>query len=201
MKIRPFFERLALGGGVGVIATIAYRSIQALATEGADVRQTCWTWQWLPFNAEWVWPYFSMFILVGLPWFLLPDLRLVRRFALCLLGVAATGWITFLIYPTACIRPNPDGQPVYYQALLLIDQPSNCLPCLHSAFSVLAAWTLSYGAANRNIGITRALLAVWLLLIFISIVALRQHTGIDIVAGIILGSIGAWVWTPTTPRV
>lgn len=69
MKVRPFFQRLAIGAVVGLIATIAYRSIQFVAADRAQIRHECWTWTWLPFYAGWIWPYLSMFVLVGLPWF------------------------------------------------------------------------------------------------------------------------------------
>ena len=39
MKIRPFFQRLTLGAGVGLVATIAYRSIQFVAADRAQILQ------------------------------------------------------------------------------------------------------------------------------------------------------------------
>jgi membrane-associated phospholipid phosphatase len=111
--------------------------------------------------------------------------------------MAAIGWIVFLIYPTACARPSPDGQPAYYAALLVLDRPNNCLPCLHSAFSVLAVWALMYRAGHDRRLAKGTLLVVWLALICVSIVALRQHTDIDMVVGVALGCVGAWIWTPT----
>jgi membrane-associated phospholipid phosphatase len=194
--IRPVFQRLALGATVGLLATLVYRSIQHVAAEQAVVRAECWSWHWLPFSAEWLWPYLSMFVLVGLPWFLLPDLRSVRRFALTLVATAAVGWIVFLLHPTACLRPGPEGQPFYYTALLALDRPNNCLPCLHSAFSVLAAWVLASGGGPGRHWLCRLLLLAWLLLICVSIVALRQHTDLDTLAGVALGCAGAWTWVP-----
>jgi hypothetical protein len=190
MSIRPFFRRLALGAIVGLIATAAYRSIQGFAVDRAEVRHECWMWTRLPFNAAWLWPYVSMFLLVGLPWFLLPDGRQVRRFAACLLGLAAVGWMVFLIHPTACARPAVDGQPAAYALLLAVDQPNNCLPCLHSAFSVLAVWVLATGTVQFRSGVARLLLVVWLLVLCVSIVALRQHTDLDTLAGCVLGAAG-----------
>jgi membrane-associated phospholipid phosphatase len=196
MTIRPFFRRLALGAAAGLVATVAYRSIQYVSAEHAVVRAECWTWHWLPFSPAWIWPYLSMMLLMALPWFLIPDFRQVVRFGLCLLAVAATGWVIFLVHPTACLRPDPDGQPGYYVALLVLDRPDNCLPCLHSAFSVLAIWALAYSCPLLRSPASRILLGAWLILICVSIVALRQHTGVDMMAGAMLGCIGAWLWTP-----
>lgn len=191
MTTKCLLQRTAMGAAVGLIATIAYRSIQYVSVARAAIRQDCWTWQRLPFHAAWIWPYLSMFLLVGLPWFMLSTMRQVQRFAVCLLATAAVGWITFMVYPTACARPGADGQPAYYALLLTLDRPNNCLPCLHSAFSVLAAWALIQGTNTfRHIG-GAALLVFWLLLICVSIVALRQHTDVDMLAGVGLGCVSA----------
>ncbi len=195
-KLQPASERLLLGAGMALIATVAYRSIQWAAVERAVVRDTCWTWQWLPFSAAWVWPYVSMFALVGLPWFLLPEISQVRRFAVALLATAATGWIVFLVHPTACARPGPEGQPEFYALLLALDRPNNCLPCLHSAFSVLAVWALAWSAQIFRSPLARLALGGWLAAISVSIVALRQHTDVDMAVGLMLGAVAAWWWTP-----
>ncbi len=195
MKVRPFFQRLALGALVGLIATIVYRLIQDLVATRAEIRQECWTWRWLPFNTVWLWPYVSMFLLVGLPWFFMREWKQVKRFAICLLAMALTGWITFLAYPTACVRPSADGQPRYYAILLIVDQSDNCMPCLHAAFSVLATWALATSSSFFRNLMGRLLLAVWLGVLSVSIVALRQHTDVDVLAGMVLGGVGAWGFT------
>lgn len=194
MNTRDLIARTAWGAAAGVIATIAYRSIQSSFIGQAVVRDSCWGWQWLPFNASWIWPYLSMFVLVGLPWFFLPKLSQVRWFATCLLATAAVGWISFILFPTACARPPAEGQPAYYALLLTLDKPNNCLPCLHSAFSVLAAWALARGCHVFRNWAGALFLGSWLLVICISIVGLRQHTDWDTVAGCVLGGVAAWLF-------
>lgn len=194
MTTRNLLKRAAMGAAVGLIATIAYRSIQYVSVARAAIRHDCWTWQWLPFHAAWIWPYLSMFLLVGLPWFMLSSLRQVQRFAFCLLATAAVGWIAFIVYPTACARPAADGQPAYYALLLALDRPNNCMPCLHSAFSVLAAWALIQGSNIFRHLAGAVFLAIWLMTICVSIVALRQHTDGDMLAGVGLGCINAWLF-------
>jgi membrane-associated phospholipid phosphatase len=199
MNLRPFFRRLALGAAVGLLALVAYRSIQAVTAERAEIRAECWGWTQLPFATTWMWPYFSMFVLMGLPWFFLDDWSRVRRFAACVVGTAAIGWISFLVHPTACLRPAPDGQPVIYQALLALDRPDNCWPCLHSAFSVLAAGALMLGCGRCRARPVRFFLLAWVVVISGSIVALRQHTDADMVAGCFLGLAATWVFA-RSPR-
>lgn len=191
---RPLGPRLALGAVAALVATLAYRGIQYATEARAIVQHECWTWGWLPFAPAWIGPYFSMFLLMGLPWVLLPEWRQVRRFAVALLAVAATGWVTFLVHPMACARPSGVGQPDYYQLLLELDRANNCMPCLHSAMAVLAAWVLGRGAPAFRGPLARVALAVWVALISGSIVALRQHTDVDLLVGFVLGGLGGVGW-------
>lgn len=200
MTAKDFFQRTVWGAAVGVIATVAYRGIQGVSLARASLRHECWSWDRLAFDPAWVWPYLSMFLLVGLPWYLLPTLREVRRYAFCLLAVAAVGWITFLLYPTACVRPSAAGQPGYYALLQVLDRPNNCMPCLHSALSVLAAWTLMRSCAVFRRPAGAALLIGWLLVLCISIVALRQHTDLDTLVGVALGCLGGLLFQFRSPR-
>jgi membrane-associated phospholipid phosphatase len=189
MNRREFLRRSALGAAVAVVATFAYRTTQFLTHERAAVRTECWTWNWLPFHPAWLWLYVSMFVIVGLPWYLLPEWRQVRRFAVCLVGMAAVGWITFLLHPTACARPTVEGPTWSYALLLALDRPNNCLPCLHSAMALLAAGVLAADAPVFRSWLARVALWAWCAAIVVSIVALRQHTDIDTLVGLGLGSI------------
>jgi hypothetical protein len=190
MSRREILQRLGLGAVIAIVATIVYRSIQHWRPDRALVRNECLGWDLLPFNAWWLAPYVSMFVLVGLPWVLLPKWCQVRRFAWTLLGVAAVGWITFLVYPTACVRPSAEGQPWAYTVLLALDAPTNCMPCLHSAFAVLAAWALWLDSQIFQSAVARFALVLWVATIGISIIALRQHTDVDMFMGVALGSVG-----------
>jgi len=176
-----------------VLATIGYRGTQHLSATRAALQTQCWTWHWLPFDTVWLVPYLSMFGLMVLPWFLLP-LNSLRRFSLAILGPAACAWATFLVYPTACVRPNPASLPAIYQAFVFLDGPNNCLPCLHATFVVVPAWFLAAETRPFRTARSRALLIVWVFVILLSIVALRQHTDIDMLVGVLLG-IGAVVLT------
>lgn len=189
MNTREFMRRTALGAATAVVATFAYRTTQFLTLEYAAIRSDCWTWRWLPFHSGWLWLYVSMFVIVGLPWFLLPEWRQVRRFAFCLLSTAAVGWVTFLVHPTACARPV-GGEPTWsYALLVLLDRPNNCLPCLHSAMSLLAAGVLALDARPFRSAAARLALGIWCALISLSIVALRQHTDVDTLVGLGLGAL------------
>ena len=186
-----FLRRLGLGAGVALVAGLVYRSIQHLPGTVPQLRETCPGWEHLPFHPLWLWPYLSMFILVGLPWFLLDWPRAVRSFAVRLLCIAATGWLCFIVFPTACLRLPAEGQGFAYQWLLSIDRPNNCLPCLHSALSMFTALALARGSSAFAGTWARLALFSWVALLSLSIVALRQHTDLDTVVGLLLGALGS----------
>lgn len=194
LRPRDFWRRWAWGVSAALVATIAYRLIQYATESRAVVRTECWSWSWLPFGTGWIWPYLSMFVVMGLPWFLLPTLSQMRRFAACLFATALVGWVVFIIFPTACARPSAEEAPLAYRLLLATDRPNNCLPCLHSAFPVLAIGALR---RSRDFFRRRWVMAgsgLWLLLICASAIALRQHTGSDVIIGLGLGCGGAWLF-------
>lgn len=182
----PVRLRLAFGLATAVIATIGYQTSQHLGAGRAIARAHCWTWQWLLFHPAWLAPYFSMFVLMGLPWLLLPR-AVLHRFAVAVLATGAFAWTVFVTYPTACVRPDPAMVGPVYRALVWFDGANNCLPCLHSAFAVLPAYFLArYCRSFQRLGPRLALVA-WNLLIGVAIVALRQHTDLDVLAGVALG--------------
>ena len=191
MRPAELARRLALGALVALVAGVAYRSIQFHALTSSDLRTSCPGWELFPFNELWLWPYLSMFVLVGLPWLLLSTLAQVHCFARRLLAVAAVGWICFLLFPTACLRPSTEGLGLAYRLLIQVDAPNNCFPCLHSAMALLAARCLSLGAPRFAGWPARLALLLWVICISLSIVALRQHTALDTLAGLLLGLLGS----------
>jgi membrane-associated phospholipid phosphatase len=189
MSRRELLLRTGLGAAVALVACLAYRSLQFHFLPGSSLRTHCPGWDLLPFHALWLWPYLSMFVLVGLPWFLLAWPGSVLCFARRLLATAAVGWVCFALFPTACLRPSPEGHGFAYGVLLSLDAPNNCMPCLHSAMALLAALALARDSRAFSGPVARLLLAAWVMLISLSIVALRQHTDLDTVAGLALGAI------------
>lgn len=194
MTLRELLKRFALGAAVGLTATIMYHGTQYLGASRAIMRTSCWTWRIVPFNPLWFWPYISLFVLLGLPWFVLRTWSAVRAYAAALLAVAAVAWLTFVIYPTACVRPSELYLPSYLSTFYLVDWPNNCFPCLHSAFAVYGGYVMCCRASYWDTPVPKVVIYSWVVAILVSIVALRQHTGIDAVTGIGLGAIGIWLF-------
>ncbi|PTX90972.1 phosphatase PAP2 family protein [Opitutus sp. ER46] len=196
MKARELTIRLVYGGTVGLIATVMYHGTQGLGAARAVTREHCWSWDLVPFNPEWLWPYLSLFALLALPWFTLRELGSVRRFAVVLLGMAAVGWITFLLFPTACARPDPSRVPEYLAFFYeRVDGPNNCLPCLHSALTIFATYGICGRHARGSSPGCTILVSAWAVTILVSILALRQHTGADTLVGLVLGTAAAWLFS------
>ncbi len=197
MTARELTKRIALGAAVGLVAMVMYQGTQYLSAPRATVRETCWSWEWLGFHPAWFWPYASLFVLLGFPWFTLTSWMAVKRFAAVLLGMAAVGWVTFVLYPTACVRPRGDV-PLYLARLYEVDWPNNCFPCLHSALAIFGAYGVTCRVSCADSVFWKCLIGAWTLAILVSIVALRQHTGVDAFAGIVLGAAAAWVFRRVT---
>lgn len=189
-------SKLTAGAIVGITCSVMYQLLQHFPARAAHLRADCWSWQKIPFSELWLWPYLSMFVIVGCAWLALPDKGSTRRFSLCFLGTGMIAWVCFYFWPTSCLRPSPESLSAPYRLLVFFDAPSNCLPCLHSAFTLLSSVVLYRRNSQRlHAPVLQVLLILWVTLITLSIVGLRQHTGMDVVAGLLLGGCAAWIYT------
>ena len=154
-----------------------------------------WLDRMVAFDPTAIWLYLSFFLIIAFAFFAAPHERierLVRAMQICA-GVACS---VFVIFPTSLQYPSFDGSGVslaVLRALSWLDVPSNCLPSLHSALTAACLLTLwSKRKVLRSILVT-----LWALGICVSIVQLRRHVAIDVMAGAGLGAISyviAW-WT------
>lgn len=162
----------------------------------AVVWRECWTWSALPFSDAWTLPYLSLFPLIALAWFAQPDWRELRRFLTAMLGAALVGWVAFLLFPTASVRPPVAGTGLIYQWMVALDRPTNSCPALHSAFATVAAVGLAHGASRVG-PVLRFAVWAWVALIAVATVALRQHTDFDVLAGFAVGGIAGALYRRT----
>ncbi|MCR4159010.1 phosphatase PAP2 family protein [Kerstersia gyiorum] len=148
----------------------------------------------LPFHPLAVWPYLSMFILVPLAYLRCPPQR-QYALAAAMQCCAAAAWLCFMLFPTALAAyPAPDPGTIsgwLLHGLMQVDSPQNCLPSLHAALTLLCVHALYRDGSQTR---TRAYnLALWLWggLIALSIIVLRRHLFIDLIAGLLLGQAAA----------
>ena len=205
-------ERLLLIGGLFVYANLGYfwtgsrqvdpASLWDLRTPLDDL---------IPFVPAMMWFYAWVYTAMVYPAFAVGPRSLFRRVALAYLVLVSLNLVGFLVFPASALAIRPDAATL--EALDLswfhnwglrvnyaLDTPNNLFPSLHMSSATLA--TLCAWRARPLYGYVAAPVVV---LIGISIVAVRQHFAIDGVAGVVLGAAvyAALVhrWTPAADEV
>lgn len=178
--------RLVLAWGtVGLCYTLAGFT----ATTATLLTQTAFDHK-IPFNPNMMAWYVSFFIFIPAAFLSAPWLRVKQMgLAMQLSGVVAA--CVFVFYPTAVAAPILE-QTGWQSTLLLLfrqyDSSKNCLPSLHAALTLIAAWGLVGSFAQPKHLLKKALSLIWAGLIVYSIVAVRRHLLIDVAAaGLALG--------------
>lgn len=147
----------------------------------------------VPFQAQTLPLYLSLWLYVSLAPGLMPDRRALVSYGATALGLSLTGLGIFWLWPTAVpVTGETWAADSAFAFLKNIDASGNACPSLHVAFAVLTAAEL--GRLLREFGTGRALLAVnwlWCTGILYSTLATRQHVVLDVVAGAILGGLFA----------
>ncbi len=140
----------------------------------------------LPFIPGFIYGYLSVILL-----FLLPLCSLTERQirALCVAFVTATivaGAIYFVL-PAELAHQRPAMLPepqLLYGILYTLALPHNLFPSLHITYSTLILLAIANQEANTA---WSTIAVVWMLIIVLSVVLIRQHQLIDIAGGWLLG--------------
>lgn len=101
--------------------------------------------------------------------------------------------LIFLVLPTSMSQPNPTGSGLTYEIVRWmygIDNPTNLFPSIHC----LESWMVARGLAETNAP-KYAKTAMWLfsVLVFMSVVFVKQHLALDIIGGIAVAEIGLFL--------
>jgi membrane-associated phospholipid phosphatase len=152
----------------------------------------------IPFVRFFALPYYAWFGLVAAVFlWLVFDRRQNRRVyrhttAIVLAMVLST--IIFLIYPTHVPRPEITGRDWLSRLVLLIyaaDEPYNCFPSLHVAVAAIKGVTLfRYGP---RLVWFRFLTVLFVVLIMLSTILIKQHYVPDLIGGLALALICDWL--------
>jgi membrane-associated phospholipid phosphatase len=140
----------------------------------------------VPFVADTLWIYQSIYLLIGMVAFNLPDLRTYLNFSKGVMIVACLSLSIFFIYPTACLRPSTMNTSDFYQAFISMETSLNAFPSMHvslTLFSLLSAY--KYRLCSRKWLI---ILWIWGCLIMASTLFTKQHVFVDILGGAVLAS-------------
>lgn len=146
---------------------------------------------WFGFHPASIWIYLSFFALVPLAYFHAPLARarwLSRAMQVSALGAA----LVFILFPTTMVFPDVTTTGFNADSLRLLmryDSLQNCLPSLHVTLTVLSAMALwRHDRPLPNLFYTG-----WSVLICLSILTLQRHRFVDLVCGVILAIIAAWL--------
>ncbi|MGO9585719.1 MAG: phosphatase PAP2 family protein [Limisphaerales bacterium] len=146
----------------------------------------------IPFVPSTVYLYESLLMLMPIAPWLMKSKAELNQYTRGLLAVSLAGFVFFLLYPTAIVRPK-DLQPAnfLYRTLIQIDEESNVFPSLHSAFAVFhaACCCVVFRTSSGHNGI-RWFFRGWALAIITATLLTKQHVVLDAVAGAALGFAG-----------
>ena len=139
--------------------------------------------------------YLSIWLYVSLPPALLATRRDLYFYAIAMAGTCLAGLIIFYFWPTAVPAANIDWTRSSDVAFLKsIDASGNACPSLHVATAVFSGVWLHhllgrYGAPKWILLFNWA----WCTGIVYSTLATRQHVAVDVLAGLVLGVLAAWL--------
>ena len=178
--LRRSWYMLSGWGAIGVVYTLTSSKDQA----SAHMLQPGAVDSWFSFDPLAIWPYMSFFLIVPLGYMLVPLSRaawLSRAMIIAALGAA----LVFVLFPTTMVYPAVTQQGLsaeLLKQLMHYDSVQNCLPSLHvtlTALTVLALW-------DRERPVFSVLVGLWGLAIILSILVLRRHQFVDLLAGLAL---------------
>ncbi len=144
----------------------------------------------IPFVPEFIWLYFSMYVLFLLPPCFLgvTDLKVLGK---QLISATSFSGVIFLFFPAKLGFERSIPQDALYESLFAkmfaIDMPYNLVPSLHVVFSALIVLAIT-DSCQSILG--KYVYWVWLSLICLSILLVHQHHLLDLIAGLVV----AWLF-------
>jgi membrane-associated phospholipid phosphatase len=139
--------------------------------------------------------YVSLWVYVSLPPALLATRRELVGYGLAMAATCLAGLIVFYFWPT--VVPAADIDWVQYPDVAFLktmDASGNACPSLHVATAVFSGIWLHH--LLRRFGVPQWLLLinwVWCFGIVYSTLATRQHVAVDVLAGLVLGALAAYL--------
>lgn len=191
--------KLALSVALTAFFCVPYFALQATPIFPVRTLPLTWIDRAAGFVPAWVWVYQSVYLLIAIvPW-LASDRDTLVRYARGFVLLSTIAFACFLLLPVAGPRPAEVPTSGMFGLLVLYDRPLNALPSLHcalAAYSVLLAREISRTAlAVRLRRAVLGLLALWVVFICYATLATKQHYGVDLPPGILLGWLGhRWAW-------
>ncbi|MGM0516224.1 MAG: phosphatase PAP2 family protein [Pseudomonadota bacterium] len=196
------------GVGTTVMMTlffIAYFHLLDSPLSEPWVMPETWIDRQVAFQPVFFYLYASLWLYVSLVPALMPDRSVLVRYGLAIGGLCVAGLAVFLAFPTSIERqPGLWAGQSEFAWLASVDSSGNAFPSLHVATALFSAFWMD--RLIRAIGmpaIWRGVSLLWALGIVYSTLAIAQHVFLDVVGGVVLAGVFAWItsgWVALRPQ-
>lgn len=145
----------------------------------------------IPVYFQSIWIYYSFYVFLSIAWVTV-EKKLFIQYLYTVGWVTAVSHAFFLFMPNGVMRTDIDFQnaPAMYKFLADADLPRNAMPSLHASLSIVAAIALQISQVFPKW--SKPLVWLWVLAIFWSAIALRQHVSLDLIAGSVIAVVVWW---------
>ena len=150
--------------------------------------------QWIGFSPLALIPYLSLWLYCSFPVALMPTRARLLNFgfwigAMCLLALSIFYWL-----PNAVPPASIDWEQYPGVAFLKgVDAAGNACPSLHVAAAVYSSFWLYWLVWELRLGWrVQSVQVLWGVAIVYSTMATKQHVSLDVLAGVVLGTVFAW---------
>ena len=154
-----------------------------------------WLDRWIAFQPRALPIYLSLWVYVSLPPIFLTSRREMYRYGIAMAAACLVGLIIFYFWPTAVPPANIDwARYPNVDFLKNLDASGNACPSLHVTTAVFSGIWLHH--LLRRFGTPLWILSInwiWCIGILYSTLATRQHVVIDVLAGLLLGTLAAYL--------
>lgn len=149
----------------------------------------------IPFQPLAFYVYITLWVYVSLPPALLASRRELYGYGAFMAATCLAGLVIFHFWPTAVAPADIDwARYPDMEFLKNLDAAGNACPSLHVATAVFSGIWLHH--LLRRFGASLLMLVVngvWCAGIVYSTMAVRQHVAVDVIAGLALGVLAAWL--------
>ncbi len=143
----------------------------------------------IPLVPEFIWVYFSFFIFIMLPIWLV-DADEIERLGKCQIIATLVCGLVFALLPAnlAFDRSLPEAEPYrsIFSLMFMVDKPHNLLPSLHIVYTVATALAIcktQWALARRGLC---AVIVLWSVAICASTMLVHQHHVLDVATAVLL---------------
>ena len=152
----------------------------------------------IPFNEYFVIFYFSWYVLIviSLLWFFLYDIQSFKDLSTFIMITQAVAMAVYILWPNRQdLRPESFEHRNFCTAVLsflyAFDTPTGVCPSLHVAYSlgIGSAWLKKRDTSP----VWKCAVTVWLLLICVSVMFVKQHSAVDVFAALPLGALAEYL--------